>query len=148
MAYSVNTGRKTFEIEVEDIENGVIKLSFNPADTNIVVRYNDFSKELEKKIDDLPVKEITLDKDGNPDLDKMPEVAERITDITNLICESYDKIFGEGTSKELFKYCNPMTINNGKPFAVAIGEVIAKIIKDNTKKEQPKYEKYLRKYAR
>lgn len=145
MSYSVKTGVKTFKIDVEDIEGGVINLRFNPSDQNMLVRYEQFSKEIDKKLDELPKDEIKLDGNGLPQL---PEIAQRVKAIGDIVSNGYDEIFGEGTSAELFKYCHPMTIRDGKPFAVAIGEIVAQIIKDNTNKEQPKYEKYLKKYQK
>ena len=145
MSYSVKTGVKTFKIDVEDIEGGVINLRFNPSDQNMLVRYDEFNKVLNKKLDELPKGDIKLDDAGLPEI---PEVAQRVKEIGKLVCESYDSIFGAGTSKELFKYCHPMTIRDGEPFAVAIGRIIAQIIRDNTDKEKPKYEKYLKKYQK
>ena len=145
MSYSIKAGVKTFPIEVEDVENGVINLRFNPADQNLLIRYNKFSEMLDKKLDELPKDDIALDENGMP---KAKEVAERIEQIGDIVCESYDEIFGAGTSDELFKYCHPMTIRDGEPFAVSIGRVISQIIKDNGEKERPKYERYLKKYQR
>ncbi len=145
MAYSVKTGLKTFPIEVEDIEGGVINLRFNPTDQNILIRFEEFNKILQEKLDELPSGKIQLDEDGQP---KLPEVAERAREISDLVFESYNNIFGEGTAKELFKYCHPMTIRDGEPFAVSIAKVVAQIIRDNVKLEQRKYDKYMKKYAK
>lgn len=145
MKYSVKTGLKTFPIEVEDIEGGVINLRFNPTDQNMLIRYEQFSKILDKKLDELPKGNIELDENGLP---KLAEVAEKAEKIGQLIYESYNNIFGSGTAEELFKYCHPMTIKDGVPFAVSIGQVVAQIIKDNANKEKTKYEKYLKKYQK
>lgn len=145
MSYSIKAGVKTFPIEVEDVENGFINLRFNPSDQNMLIRYNSFSESLDKKLDELPKDDIDLDDNGLP---KVKEVAERMEKIGEMVKESYDEIFGTGTSDELFKYCHPMTIRDGEPFAVSIGRVISQIIKDNTDKERPKYEKYLKKYQK
>lgn len=145
MAYSIKTGVKVFPIEVEDIDGGVINLKFNPSDSNILIRYEKFSDELSKKLDKLPSDNLSFDEN---DTDQLPELAHRAKEISDLVFESYDSIFGEGTSAELFKYCHPMTIRDGEPFAVSIGRVVAQIIKDNAKKEQGKYNKYLQKYSK
>ena len=143
--YSVSTGKKTYEIAVDDVPNGVIKISMNPADGDMILRYNKFNEKLEEKLEELPDDEIELDENGNP---KLSAVAERIELMSKFICDEFDEIFGYGVSKELFKYCNPMSIDNGEPFAVRIAKVIAQIIQEAAKKEQPKYEKYMRKYAK
>lgn len=129
----INDGYKSYEIVNQDDKVlGVFR--FNPADSNIVEKYNDVVESLQTAI--APAEQ------GDE---------ETISRASSLIREKMDDLFGEDTSKTFFSITGPLSpLSNGQFFAEnileAIGAIIEKEMEARVKKVRERMNKYTDKY--
>lgn len=129
----INDGKKEYEI-VNQNDEVLGSFRFNPADTNIVEKYNGIVECLES---------------FSPDPQK--KATEAFTDAGNLLKEKMNDLFGEDTSKTFFSITGPFTpLSNGQFFVESIlegiGAVIEKEMKVRLKKVRERMNKYTDKY--
>lgn len=128
----INDGYKSYEIVNQDDKVlGIFR--FNPADSNIVEKYNDIVESL---------KAVTAP-DGSDE--------ESISKASCLIREKMNDLFGEDTSKTFFSITGPLSpLSNGQLFAEnileAIGAIIEKEMEVRVKKVRERMNKYTDKY--
>lgn len=130
----INDGCKEYEIVNQ---NGKVLgiFRFNPADTNIIEKYNAVIEELQKAV---------FSKDeGNGE--------EVLLAASGLIKKKMDELFGEDTSRTFFSITGPLTpLADGKLFAESIlegiGAAVEKETKARLKKVRARMDMYTGKY--
>ena len=122
------------------------EFSFNPSDSNIVERYEEFIdgfKELADKIRDYEI----MKEDAN-DLDSKRKA---MKEISEEICRKVDKLLNEEVSGNIFSVMGPLSpLPSGDYYFAFIIEQISKKIKNSTghrmKKMEMKINKHTSKY--
>lgn len=131
----INDGTKEYEIvNQNDKVLGVFR--FNPADTNIIEKYNDVVEGLKEVVGKL----------GTGD-----DMEQVVREANKGISEKLDILFGEDTSKTFFSITGPLSpLANGQLFVEnileAIGAVIEKEIHVRLKKVREHMDSYTEKY--
>lgn len=145
MAIKLSTGKIAFPIEFDNGAKEVIY--FNPNDPDLYVRFSNFEKRVEEKLNDIG--DLELSSDGTP---KNKEMIERFESLKNIICDEIDIAFGSDVSKVIFKYCSPFAIISGEYFLVLFIKAIRPEIDKNNAKAtaelQKKMAKHTAKYAK
>lgn len=134
----IDDGLKTYDIA--NTKGEILgQFVFNPADVNILDRYNEVIKNLEGM--DMKLPQDTAEED----------VAEEKRKIDSVICENIDYLLGAEASKNFFAIMGPLSLlANGQLFVEnvldAIGLVIQKETGERVKKLNTKIKKYTSKY--
>lgn len=137
---SVDTGFKRVSIcDLYGREIGVFL--FNPADTGIISRYNEFVSRLDEII-----KPIEDAQDGDDDAK-----AAGLENAAQLLYRACDDFFGGNMSEAFFNATNPFSLVNGKFYfenvVEALGAFIEKYYKTETKKLNARISKYTKSYS-
>ncbi len=125
-------------------------ISFNPTDFNILKRFDEARKNIEKAKLSIN-KDIDLNSEGKPVSDS-EDVMTMVDKLSKLICEQIDFIFNSEISKSVFGNTSPLAMIKGKlffeNFINAVYPVIEKQIKDAMEKTEKKVSKYTGKYGK
>lgn len=139
---TLETGVKTYDINFTD--RGVTaSISFNPADADLAVRFDDFKDRVMDQLKSFD--DIELNANGEA---KDLGFVEPLRKATQIIKDELDIAFGNAISNTIFQFCSPFALINGKYFVVQVMEAIAPIIRDEIKTESKKLEKHLGKYTK
>lgn len=136
---NVSTGLKTYDI-ADMSGNKLSSFSFNPADVDIVERYEKFMSEFEYKI-------------GNIQSLEEESVIEKYKKMKELAYDMIDGIFNADVSSKFFSIMSPFTImEDGRSFLevaiTAIGKVIENEVGIRVKKADLKISKHTAKYRK
>ena len=137
----LSTGRIAFPIEFDTGDKE--KIYFNPNDPLLMVRMQNFSENVEKRLKDL--RDVELGADG------MPVEKDRVTEFRqmyDIFCEELDAAFDSEVSGVLFKHCSPFAIVGGEYFIEQFLHAIIPEIEKQAKKANDRMEKHLAKYAK
>ena len=140
MAMKLSTGKVAFPIE---FDNGVKEtIYFNPNDPDLFVRFSNFEKRVEEKLNDIG--DFDLSVDGTP---KNEELLERFENINQVICEELDVAFASNVSNVVFKYCSPFAIIGGEYFLFQFVQAIRPEIEKHNKKANTELQKKMAKHT-
>ena len=145
MAMKLSTGKVAFPIE---FDNGAKEtIYFNPNDPDLFVRFSNFEKRVEEKLNGIG--DFDLSVDGTP---KNEELLEKFENINKVICEELDVAFASNVSDIVFKYCSPFAIVGGEYFLIQFVQAIRPEIEKHNKKAnvelQKKMAKHIDKYTK
>ena len=145
MAMKLSTGKVAFPIE---FDNGAKEtIYFNPNDPDLFVRFSNFEKRVEEKLNGIG--DFDLSVDGTP---KNEELLEKFESINKVICEELDVAFASNVSDIVFKYCSPFAIVGGEYFLIQFVQAIRPEIEKHNKKAnadlQKKMAKHIDKYTK
>lgn len=139
MAMKLSTGKLAFPIE---FDNGAKEtIYFNPNDPDLFVRFSNFEKRVEEKMNGIG--DFDLSADGTP---KNEELLEKFESINKVICEELDVAFASNVSSVIFKYCSPFAIVNSDYFLIQFIEAIKPEIEKHIKKANADVEKKMAKH--
>lgn len=134
----INDGFKTYDIQNQD---GKLlgQFSFNPADTNIIKRYNDAVEKFSSIFDE--IKEMGED----------PDTTELFEKLDKKTYELIDGIFNADVSSNFFNVMGPFSpLASGEFFVAsvigAIGQALEAEIGERVKKVNSKINKHTSKY--
>ena len=136
---NVSTGLKTYDIA--DMSGNILcSFSFNPADVDIVERYDKAMTEFESRIKDIKNSETESFVDQSKKLKK-------------LAYDMVDEIFNADIASKFFSIMSPLTpMEDGTLFLedviVKIGKVIEKEVGARVKKADLKISKHTAKYRK
>lgn len=136
---NVSTGLKTYDIA--DMDGNILcSFSFNPADVDIVERYDKAMAEFESKIKDIKNSETESFVDQSKKMKK-------------LAYDMVDEIFNADIASKFFSIMSPLTpMEDGTLFLedviVKIGKVIEKEVGARVKKADLKISKHTAKYRK
>ena len=136
---NVSTGLKTYDIA--DMSGNILSsFSFNPADVDIVERYDKAMAEFESKI-------------GNIQSLEAESVSEKYKKMKELAYDMVDGIFNADLASKFFSIMSPVTLmEDGRSFLevtiTAIGKVIENEVGVRVKKADLKISKHTAKYRK
>ena len=136
---NVSTGLKTYDIA--DMDGKILSsFSFNPADVDIVERYDKAMAEFESKI-------------GNIQSLEAESVGEKYKKMKELAYDMVDGIFNADVASKFFSIMSPFTLmEDGRSFLevtiTAIGKVIENEVGVRVKKADLKISKHTAKYRK
>ena len=140
MAMKLSTGKIAFPIE---FDNGAKEtIYFNPNDPDLFVRFSNFEKRVESKLNDID--DFDLSADGTP---KNEELIEKFESINKIICEELDVAFASDVSNVVFKYCSPFAIVGGEYFLIQFVNAIRPEIEKHNKKANNELQKKMAKHT-
>lgn len=141
---NINSGLESVNLVFED-RNEVVTISFNPSDMDIILRINKSQENIKKELDKIP-SELKL----NPNMSEEEEFSEYavfIQKVNDLIYREVDSIFGNSVSKEVFKFCNPLSADkSGLTFIERFLNAVAPYIKERIEKTKKATEKRVDKH--
>lgn len=142
----VDTGLVKYAIREKTTKEYLGVIAFNPADFNILKRFDDAKKKIEKA--QLNINEdIELDDSGNP---KEIEYIKIVNKVNKIICDAIDYIFDAQISKIVFGNKSPLAIIGGKllfeVFLEAVQPIIQNRVGESMKNTEIKTSKYTSKY--
>ena len=134
----INDGFKTYDIQNQD---GKLlgQFSFNPADTNIIKRYNDAVEKFSSIFDEIK------------EMGEEPDTTELFEKLDKKTYELIDGIFNADVSSNFFNVMGPFSpLASGEFFVAsvigAIGQAIEAEIGERVKKVNSKINKHTSKY--
>ena len=140
MAMKLSTGKVAFPIE---FDNGAKEtIYFNPNDPDLFVRFSNFEKRVEEKLNGIG--DFDLSVDGTP---KNEELLEKFESINKVICEELDVAFASNVSDIVFKYCSPFAIVGGEYFLIQFVQAIRPEIEKHNKKANVELQKKMAKHT-
>ena len=140
MAMKLSTGKVAFPIE---FDNGAKEtIYFNPNDPDLFVRFSNFEKRVEEKLNGIG--DFDLSVDGTP---KNEELLEKFESINKVICEELDVAFASNVSDIVFKYCSPFAIVGGEYFLIQFVQAIRPEIEKHNKKANADLQKKMAKHT-
>ena len=140
MAMKLSTGKVAFPIE---FDNGAKEtIYFNPNDPDLFVRFSNFEKRVEEKLNGIG--DFDLSVDGTP---KNEELLEKFESINKVICEELDVAFASNVSDIVFKYCSPFAIVGGEYFLIQFVQAIRPEIEKHNKKANTELQKKMAKHT-
>ena len=140
MAMKLSTGKVAFPIE---FDNGAKEtIYFNPNDPDLFVRFSNFEKRVEEKLNGIG--DFDLSVDGTP---KNEELLEKFENINKVICEELDVAFASNVSDIIFKYCSPFAIVGGEYFLIQFVQAIRPEIEKHNKKANVELQKKMAKHT-
>ena len=140
MAMKLSTGKVAFPIE---FDNGAKEtIYFNPNDPDLFVRFSNFEKRVEEKLNG--ISDFDLSVDGTP---KNEELLEKFENINKVICEELDVAFASNVSDIVFKYCSPFAIVGGEYFLIQFVQAIRPEIEKHNKKANVELQKKMAKHT-
>ena len=140
MAMKLSTGKIAFPIEFDNGAKEIIY--FNPNDPDLFVRFSNFEKRVESKLNDID--NFDLSADGTP---KNEELIEKFESINKIICEELDVAFASDVSSVVFKYCSPFAIVSGEYFLIQFVNAIRPEIEKHNKKANNELQKKMAKHT-
>lgn len=136
-----NDGYKEFMIN-EDPKR-VIRI--NPADMEILARFDEAVKEIEAAQNDIQ-SDVELKTDGDP-LSQLEQAGEVVRKLTELIKGQINYIFNADVADVIFGNQSPMSLVGGAPlyeqFFEAVIPEIAETLKEERKKSEERVSKYV-----
>lgn len=140
----IDDGLKEFTINGDS--NRVIR--FNPADLNLLERFDQAEKVIEeeqKKLQD----DIKLKASGEPveEQEDFEESIEVISKVNKLIKDQIDFIFDSDVSDVVFGNQSPMSTVKGKPLFERVFDAIRPVLEKEITKEMKASEKRINKYT-
>ena len=144
MGIKVDDGRRRVPItNLYGDEVGVFY--FNPTDTNIIKRYNEFAKSLDYVFEPL---ESLPDSESENNVD----VENALTEAENRLNEAVNKLFGGEAAGAFFGSIPPFSATDGvfyfEKVIQSVGEYISAQFNAETSKINTRIEKYTKKYKR
>ena len=140
MAMKLSTGKVAFPIE---FDNGAKEtIYFNPNDPDLFVRFSNFEKRVEEKLNGIG--DFDLYVDGTP---KNEELLEKFENINKVICEELDVAFASNVSDIVFKYCSPFAIVGGEYFLIQFVQAIRPEVEKHNKKANAELQKKMAKHT-
>ena len=140
MAMKLSTGKVAFPIE---FDNGAKEtIYFNPNDPDLFVRFSNFEKRVEEKLNGIG--DFDLSVDGTP---KNEELLEKFENINKVIYEELDVAFASNVSDIVFKYCSPFAIVGGEYFLIQFVQAIRPEIEKHNKKANADLQKKMAKHT-
>ena len=140
MAMKLSTGKVAFPIE---FDNGAKEtIYFNPNDPDLFVRFSNFEKRVEEKLNGIG--DFDLSVDGTP---KNEKLLEKFENINKVICEELDVAFASNVSSVVFKYCSPFAIVGGEYFLIQFVQAIRPEIEKHNKKANVELQKKMAKHT-
>ena len=134
---TINTGFKTYDL-VNENDELMGKISFNPSDTNITHRYKKVVEDLEKLDFDAEVKET----------DDAEDIAESIRKLDDLIYEKIDYLVNANIAETFFSIMGPFTLlATGQYFIETVIDTIGQIITQETGVRVKKMTKRIQKHT-
>lgn len=135
---TINAGFKTYDL-VNEKDELLGQISFNPSDTNITQRYKKVVEELEK-----------MDISEKPS-NEAEDLIESIRKVDEIIYEKINYLTNADIAETLFSIMGPFSLMpTGQYFVEYIMEVIGNIITQETgarvKKMNKRIQKYTKKY--
>ena len=134
----INDGFKTYDIQNQD---GKLlgQFSFNPADTNIIKRYNDAVEKFSSIFDEIK------------EMGEEPDTTELFEKLDKKTYELIDGIFNADVSSNFFNVMGPFSpLTSGEFFVAsvigAIGQALEAEIGERVKKVNSKINKHTSKY--
>ncbi len=110
----LDEGLETFNLVFKGRE-GAVEISFNPSDTDLIIRLEKSAANIEKALADIPEKAD----------------AETLAKANEIIYEQVDYIFGNKISDKVFKNCSPIALNaKGELFIERFMKAVTPYIKD------------------
>lgn len=142
----IDDGLKTYEIK--NRKGKVLgTFSFNPSDVNIVYRYDEVVKDLEKL-------DISFEKaDDKTGKTEEEVIAENLKRLDSVVYEKINYLLGEDVAESFFSIMGPFSpLPNGKYFIETVMGAIGQAIKSETgarvKKMNSKIRRHTQKYAK
>ena len=142
MGIKIDTGLKTFDVEFVD-RGKTIQIKFNPNDMALPVRLNEMQSRVNERVKG--IEDFKLNPDGTPELESF---AKQVEELTKVIYEETDRVFGYPISEDLFQYCSPLATIGGELFYEQVIKSVGAEIMAENKKEQKKIEKHIGKYQK
>lgn len=142
----IDDGLKTYEIK--NRKGKVLgTFSFNPSDVNIVYRYNEVLKDLEK----LDICFENVDEQTGRTEEEV--IAENLKKLDSVVYEKINYLLGEDVAESFFSIMGPFSpLSSGKYFIESVMEAIAQAIRKETgvrvKKMNSKIQRHTQKYAK
>lgn len=141
----IDDGRKSFTINGDPEKI----ISFNPTDTNLLVRYEQVKKTIEKAIKDMPEETDMKEEISEENLKKTSAILKK-TD--KLIKEQLNYLFDTDVSKVVFGNMNALSMANGEFLAVrfisAIEPIMKKEVLSAAKASEKRIAKHTAKYKK
>lgn len=133
-------GLEKFNLVFTDRDDEAVEISFNPNDTDIILR-------IKKATDNISAE---LEKIGNGE--SQGSSAEYLRQINEVIYREIDCIFGNNVSEKVFKHCGPLSLNSdgisfAERFLTAIAPHIQKRIEETNKASAMRISKHTAKYG-
>ena len=133
---TINTGFKTYDL-VNEKDELLGQISFNPSDVNIAQRYKKVVEELEK-----------MDISEKPS-NETEDLIESIRKVDEIIYEKINYLTNADIAETLFSIMGPFSpMPTGQYFVEYIMEVIGNIITQETGKRVKKMNKRIQKYTK
>lgn len=136
---NVPTGLKKYDIA--DLEGNVLSsFYFNPADVDIVSRYDKAMENFERKVEDIQKVE-------------MDSLSEKYENMKSIAYEMIDEIFNSNVAEKFFSIMSPFSLmEDGKSFLEVVIHAIGKVIENENgqrvQKADLKISKYTSKYRK
>lgn len=148
---TLNSGLEKIEVGFEDRPE-TLEIYFNPADPDLITRFNEMPDRVEAALKDIPDVELGADgtpvNDGKTDIERFNELSDKVREIRKAVCDEIDRAFGNPISSEVFKFCNPFAIVKGnKRYVVHFIEAITPVVKDIAEEYSAEAEKEEKKQA-
>ena len=133
----------TQEIQLTNMYGDAIcKVRFRPTDFSILDRYAAFTNDFESIVE--PLKQIGISNNGEADTDESWKI---LKGVETEIIKRFNGLFDMSDAEKIFEKRNAFSSVNGKFFCenvlLALGDVVANAIEEETKSRQKKMEKYL-----
>ncbi len=136
---SIKNVLEPFEIYFED-KDETVTIYFNPTDPDLLIRFFEVEKRVEKKIRNIGQRKAVKNKD------KAENYLSLIKETNKVIYDEVDYAFGNKISDKVFKYCSPLAIVNGKYFITTFFEAIAPVIEKNISDANEKLNEHIKEY--
>lgn len=136
---NVPTGLKKYDIA--DLEGNVLSsFYFNPADVDIVSRYDQAMNNFEKRVGE--IQKIEMD-----------SLSEKYESMKSIAYEMIDEIFNSNVAEKFFSIMSPFSLmEDGRSFLEVVVQAIGKVIENENgqrvKKADLKISKYTSKYKK
>lgn len=136
----ISTGRVPFPIEFDNGQTETIY--FNPTDPQLGARIVRFGEKLRERLNAVEIS------DGENVLKQFSSATEKLSEI---IKDEIDVAFGEKVANVIFKYCDPLSLVNGKYFVALFLETITPDIEKEISKANEEatavMQSYIEKYS-
>ncbi len=138
----LTSGLREYELYFKD-RDATVTIAFNPADTGMAVRLNEFESRVNEKLKGLT--DIELDANGMP---KDMSFIDNIKLINKSLSEELDRAFGNKISDKVFAFCDPLATIDGKYFVLQFIEQITPVMKRCIERENKALQKHIAGYRK
>lgn len=136
---SINFDDGIKEFSINDDPNRTIR--FNPADIGIIDRLNQAKNKAENALKD--IEKIDINLDGTAKLESAVQLVSELTELLNNIV---DDVFGEGTAKAAFGNQSPLSTVKGEFLFIRFIEATKSVIEPYIQEEVKARDKAISKY--